>query len=556
MSDEFIRPAAPGYDVAAHRYREYPDDPGRALRPYQRDIHRATALARAHAAFWEPRTGKSRFTVDTFAAQYEARVANGCAVMAPNRVHEGWPDQFSEWTPEHLLENLKVVVYRTGSAGTKRQERELDALLNHRGMAVLCMSYDGALTEGGAAFLRAFLRRRPCLLVGDESSRIKTPTIELSLRMVGGKRGKKVYEGFRGMAVSRRILDGTPTANEVFDIYMPVKFLDDQFWSREVGVHDFWQFQRYFGVWDKGYVRRGGKVAEYPKFVKYKNMAIMRDLLAKIGSRVRREEMGTHGKFYAVQRFDLSSEQRARYDRVEAGFSEALREYLAGDRAEAPARANALTRLLRLCEVASGFERETYVDNSGPKPRKLSRVVWRSKTNPRLELLESMCADLTTQATIWCAYRPEVDDVVRMLGDRAARFDGAVPDEEALVNKERFRRGDKQFIVSIPSMSTAFGHDYAMARDDVHYNRGWRLLFEEQSEDRTQGPAQTGKVCVTDIVARDTKDDDKIAALRAKEDVQSYLLRDPAKAHRRGDDGSNDGQQMSMLDAMFAEYES
>lgn len=547
-----LSPLPAPYDLARYEYRHYPDKP---LRGYQREIHQATALVSGHAAFWQPRTGKSRLIVDTFAAQYEARATNGCLVLAPNRVHEGWPDQVALWTPDRLLDRVRVAVYRTGSSGTKRQAAEMDKIINERGMNVLCMSYDGAVTEEGWAVLQAFLKKRPSLLVADESSRIKTPTIELTLRLVGGKKGKRVYEGARALARSRRILDGTPVSNETFDVYAPVKFLDEHFWSRECGLHDYWAFTRYFGVWDRGYRydKGKGKKVEYPQFVRYRNMAQMRELLDKVGSRVRRDdEMDVPPKIYTQHRFDLSHEQRERYDRLEEGFNSSLAEYLAGGREAAPARQNALTRMLRMCQVASGFEGETFVvPSTGPgvKARKESRIIWRSKKNPRLELLESLCENETTQACIWCAYREEVDQVCRMLGSRAARFDGAVSDDTALENKAAFQRGDKQYTVSIPAPSSAFGHDFAMAMASRHYGRGWRLILEQQAEDRTQGPAQKHKVAIDDLIARGTKDEDKMAAILRKEDIQGYLLRDPASGRIRPE--PEEGEQ----EPLFSEYE-
>lgn len=450
-----------------------------------------------YAVFWQQGTAKTRFVVDTASALYRERVCNGLLVLAPNRVHaDDWAYDVETFTPNDVLERVRFHAYRTKSAKAAYHKRACEALLTHKGLSILTMSFEAFMTKLGNELAGEFLKRRLVTWVIDESGRMKSRSRMNALRK------------FRKLGVYRRILDGTPVSNSPFHVYNPVRFLDDDFWKRR-GLGTMSKFKTHFGVWEKGY--NGRTKREYPSFVKYKNMAELQSILEEIGSRVTKDVLGLPPKVYRPPSyFDLSADQTRVYDQLDEDMWSSLDGSIVNSEI-------VLTKTLRMREATSGYIREAD-----------TREVKYFKDNPRLETLRALTDELPNQAIVWCNFTPEVDSVCRMLGDAAARYDGTCTDDVKSVNKRAFKAGEKQFFVTTYK-AAARGHNLQEASTVFEYSDTYDGEDKEQSEDRAHRSGQTKSVDYYTLTARGTaqtssRDDDIRAARDRKLTLSQYLL--------------------------------
>lgn len=428
------------------------------------------------ATFWEQGTGKTRADLDRMGLFYRERVANGALVLSMSGVHEAWGEDVQEFVPQDVLERTRFHAYRTSSSRTKWHTDACKDLLTHKGLAILSMSYDSYMTDIGFSLAKEFLKKRKATWTLDESGRIKTPS---------SKRSKRIHLTSK-LALARRILDGTPVANSPFHVYSPVRFLDKGFWKSK-GINNFATFKAYFGVWEKGYNAAQGR--EFDKLVRYRHMDELQDILNEIGSRVLKcEALDLPPQIYHVPlTFDMTAEQRRGY----ASFEEEL-EILFDDGASSTAEI-VLVKILRMREIASGFLRTTEGD------------IRRFKKNPRLDMLKELVQEIPGQGIIWANYTPEIDDICKILGTSAARYDGTLNDVGKTENKRAFKAGEKQWFVTTYKAACR-GHNLTEATSVIYYSDNWDNEERMQSEDRAHRAGQHNPVDYYVLEARKSID--------------------------------------------------
>lgn len=477
--------------------------------PHQR---REFELARelAHRAMlWEQGTAKSKVIVDTGAYLFLEGKINTVLIVAPNGVDENWTtDQIPEHLPDNVRAASRLVLYRPEKRETVWHQRELRQAIYHDGLLWLAVPYETYITKFGKKLVWEVLRRRRCLYVLDESSSIKTPSAKRTHSIIAS--GK--------YAPYRRILEGTPVSNSPFDIYSQVRFLDPEFWRRELEIGTAVEFRQYFGIYKKGVNKTSGTEREYEVCVGYRRLDQLHALLQKLGSRYLKKDVlvDLPEKLYTKRYFELTPEQRRVYTELKETYSATL---ASGNTVSAPLP---ITQLLRLQQVTCGY---VPVDDLGNDPQPVELL---GKTNPRLELLEYLCQTTPHQAIIWARFHMDINLMTDMLGARAVRYDGLVPAEERQRNKEAFLRGDAQFLCANPA-AMARGHTLINALTTIYYNNSFKLIDRLQSEDRNHRAGQRNAVNYIDIIAPGTVDTRIVANLRNKVDIASQVTGDELK---------------------------
>lgn len=470
---------------------------------HQRELFERTRDLSSFAILWEQGTGKTKPTIDTVAWLYGQDKIDALLVVAPNGVHHNWmSDELPAHMPDKVMEITRMMAWRAPRAGTKWHARQFDGLVKHVGLAILCMSYDGFITERGKRAAWRFLQRRRVMYVLDESHHVKTP---------GAKRTKSIMASGR-YAEYRRILTGTP-ADKPFDLYSQLRFIDPEIW-RSGHMASFAAFKQHFGIWTQEQTRAG---QFYPVLRAYKNLEELRDILASVSSRVLKDDvLDLPPKLYTRRYLDLSPRQATMYAQLR---DELELELESGDVVDGTM---AIVRLLRLQQITSGF-----VAAEAGEP-----VQMIPGPNPRLETTIDLCESLSHPAIIWARFRAEIDMITEALGDRAVRYDGTLDDEQAAQAKNAFNAGDKQFIV-INSAKGSEGLTMNSAKTNIIHSNSFKLLQRLQLEDRSHRIGQDGAqheegygVLYVDITAKDTVDEQIVHALVSKFDVASRITGD------------------------------
>jgi SNF2 family DNA or RNA helicase len=452
----------------------------------------------ARGLFWEQGTGKTKSVIDEVADLYEAGLVDGLVVIAPNGVHRNWvSDEIPAHMPDRVLK--KTLSHIWYSTDTKAHRESFDATLNHKGLAVLVMSYNAVWTERGRKAWKSFLIKRRCMYVLDESQRVKNPGAKWSKRILGS----------HAAAPYKRVLSGTPCANSPFDIYNQIRFLDPNVWV-PYGIHNFAAFKQYFGMWETWSTRDG---QSYPKCIAYRNLEILHQKMEEYGSRVTKDQvLDLPPKLYSKRYFDLTSEQRRLYRQLQ---DQCYAELTAG-LLTAPL---AIVRLVRFQQITCGYLPKSDDDQT------LEEI---PGGNPRLALLGELCDDLEQKAIIWCRFRRDVALISKLLGHGCVVADGSVAGEQRSLNLDAFQKGDIQFLVGNPA-AIGMGVTLHAAKTCIYYSNSFSLEQRLQSEDRAHRIGTTSPVEYIDLVAPGTVDVKIVEALRMKVDVSSQITGDTLK---------------------------
>jgi len=454
--------------------------------------HRETP---ARAIFWEMGTGKTKLLIDTAAWLALQGKVDAMLVVAPNGVHRNWVE---DELPRHMPDSIKytAMTYEAGKAGTKTHKEAREKLLKAE-FPILAINYEAFITDRGKKLVWKFLKERKAFYVLDESRRIKSPGI---------KRTKSIVASGR-YAEYKRIASGTPVANGPFDVFSPIRFLDEGYWKKH-GLTTFSAFKAFFGMWET--FRRRDTGREFAKLLGYRALDHLNALLEPISTRLMKDDvLDLPPKLYTMQYFQMTAEQARLY-------RELVEEYVAilesGEELTAPL---AITRELRLRQVLSGY----LPSDEDETPRNIPG------RNPRLALLIEVCEDIPHQAIIWAHFRKDIDQICEALGQEAVRYDGAVKEADRAIAKKRFQDGNAKWFVGNPAAG-GMGLTLVAAKTVIYYNNDYDLDKRLQSEDRAHRIGQDSPVQYIDLVCMDTIDVKIARAQQEKEKISATILGD------------------------------
>jgi SNF2 family DNA or RNA helicase len=503
---------------------------------HQRRVFEATRDEKAYSLFWEMGTGKSKLTIDTAAYLFLTNKIDGLLVIAPNGVHANWLDEVPTHMPDAALARSRAFAYHSSKLAQKGHMKAYEYMMK-ADFPILCMSYDAILTENGKKVAKKFLTTRRTMMVLDESGRIKTPSAKRTRTIVAA--GK--------LALYRRILDGTPIANGPFDVYAPMKFLDDEFWKK-FHLDSYVVFKNHYGIWKK--FTNGSSGQEFETCVAFRHLDELEGILKTKSSRVMKDDvLDLPPKLYSKLTFDMTPAQEKAYAGIRdefVTFLDTVQDQVAecnhcggkgflpmGDDtveaceacggtgiARAMVSANlAIVRLLRLQQVTCGYVPE---DDGGPM-----HLI--GKDNPRLDLLMEKLQDLPHKAIVWARFTMDIDlimEACKRLKLEAVRYDGSTGPDERLAARKNFQSdGGPQFFVA-NAAAAGTGLTLHKGKAAFYYSNSFKLVERLQSEDRIHRIGQTESCNYTDLIARGTIDSKLVEALRDKRNVASMILGD------------------------------
>lgn len=481
---------------------EYKTDPFK----HQDNLFHAFKDLPAWATLWEQGCGKTKPSIDKTAYLYLKGEIDALVVVAPNGVDRNWQtDELPLHMPDSVRGDIRCFRFDTNKAENKSHKAELERLINHKGLAILLMSYDAVMTKKGHAYLWKFLRQRRCYYVLDEAHYIKSP---------GAKRTKRIIAS-GNYAPFKSLLTGTPVATGPFDIYSQIKFLDDFFWN-DRGLGTFAAFKQYFGVWltAEEVKAKEGYDPGYDQLVEYKNLDKLYEILQTISDRLTKDDAGLDlpPKLYSKRYFDMTPKQSKAYKELAEEYWTELED---GTYVEASL---AIVRLLRLQQITCG-----YVAAEAEEP-----LVLIDKKNPRLDLALEICEPLPHKAIIWSRFTKDIDQLMDALGKKAVRYDGKLTNDEKAYSKEEFQKGDAQFFIG-NSQAGATGLTLHAARTVMYYSNSFNFTQRLQSEDRAHRIGQEHPVDYIDLIAQGTIDHHLISSFRNKYDIASQITGDTLK---------------------------
>jgi SNF2 family DNA or RNA helicase len=452
--------------------------------------------------FWEMGLGKSKAAIDTACHLYEKGEIDCLVVLAPNGVHTNW---MTDEMPKHAwTEDWNGFCWASGKSKTQKAKRDREEVLEHEGLLVITMNYDAVNTDLGHKYILRVLKERSCMIVLDESARIKTP---------GAKRTKRV-QTLAQYAKYRRIMTGTPVTNSPFDVYSQLLFLDPKVWDK-LGCRRFATFKAMFGVFKRQHFAQ----KQFDQLVGYRNLDKLQPIVSSYCTRLKKEDvLDLPPKVYNLFPVEMSAEQSRIYEGLRKDFLTILD---GGEVLDAPL---AIVRLLRLQQILCGY-----------LPSGDENVLKPLKSNPRIKALMELLTDVSGQAIVWARFQKDIDlieEALKAAKITYATYDGRTSDAGRLLARQRFRKGDAQIFLANPA-AAGEGLTLTEATTVVYYNNSFKLDHRLQSEDRAHRIGQAHSVSYYDLVVPGTIDEDIVAALRNKMNLASKVTGETLSAWLR-----------------------
>ena len=468
---------------------------------HQPYAHQLTALEKSwdkqeYALFCEMGTGKSKILIDNFAMLYDKGEIDGVLVVAPKGVYKNW--QRKE-IPEHLPEHIVADIVVWSPNHTKKQLEHLEiALKDDDNLKVLIMNVEAFSTQKGVDFAKQFLRKRNVFMAVDESTTIKNRA---------AKRTKNIVNT-GGLAKYRRIATGSPITKTPMDLYSQCDFLDPHL----LGFGSFFSFQaRYCKMW-----RRSVGTHSFNQVVGYQNLEELTSNLDRFSYRILKKDcLDLPEKVYIKRVVELTPEQRRVYDQLKTIALAVLEQGVV-------TAANALTQILRLQQVCSGFLKTDDGKMETLPSNKLS------------ELMEAL-EEVDGKVIIWANYTHDIESICKAIREeygwdsvRTYYGETKAEDRQQIVTDFQDPNNPLRFFVGQPRTG-GYGLTLTEAKTVIYYSNSYDLEVRLQSEDRAHRIGQKNNVTYIDIVTEGTVDEKILSALRDKIDIASTVLKEGYK---------------------------
>lgn len=468
---------------------------------YQPYAHQLKALEKSwdkdeYALFCEMGTGKSKILIDNFSMLYDQGRIDAVLVVAPKGVYKNW--QRKE-VPDHLPEHIEADIIVWSPNHTKKQLEHLSlAFKDDDNLKILVMNVEAFSTDKGVQFAKKFVSAKKCFMAVDESTTIKNRS---------AKRTKNIID-VGGYAKYRRIATGSPITKTPMDLYSQCDFLNPHL----LGFGSFFTFQaRYCKMW-----RRSVGTHSFNQVVGYQNLDELTANLDRFSYRVLKKDcLDLPEKIYIKRLVELTPEQRRVYDQLK---TIALAVFEKG----VVTAANALTQILRLQQVCSGFLK-TDDGRIEPLPS--------NKLNELMEVLE----EVDGKVIIWANYTHDIEAIAKSLkeeyGEDSVRTyygDTKAEDRQQIVTDFQDPKNPLRFFVGQPRTG-GYGLTLTEAQTVIYFSNSYDLEVRLQSEDRAHRIGQKNNVTYIDIVTEGTVDEKILEALRDKIDIASTVLKEAYK---------------------------
>ena len=436
-------------------------------------------------------THNTKIAIDLIHRKKHKRILVLCPLSIVDYV---WPQQVAT----HQQGPIMVVPLGARLNGVKAKkaaaEKAMRRVRDHTTLMVV-VNYESSWREPLASWIAS---QKWDLLVMDESHKIKSHDGRASIWV------SKIAD-----RIGQRIaLTGTPMPNSPLDVFAQFRALDKSIYGTS-----YHAFQDRFAVFDNILVpvrrtrTKSGQPAppqmrRVPRFRQMKNEEQLNELFYQIAFRVTADEaLDLPETSNTYLEFNLGPKAQRIYDELHAEFRS---EVVQGAVTNAT---NALSRLLRLQQVTSGFavtdDGEIQIDDA--KERALE------------EVLDSI--DTKEPAVVFARFRHDLEmthRVAERLGRASYELSG--PRKEL----EQWKEGGGVLAVQI--QAGGLGVDLTMARYCIYVSLGFSLGDYQQSMARLHRPGQERKVVYTHLIAAGTVDNDVIRALEKKARVIEYIL--------------------------------
>lgn len=438
--------------------------------------------------------GKSKVTVDLIINRGHQRTL----ICAPLSVIQEWPRQFRTHAGKPVIcvpldDKAGSVADKVKAARVALMQGEQEGL-----PVVIVTNYESVWREPWGPIRhektdriidRGFgLQAGFDCVVADEVHRIQSASAKASQ-----------YLGKLGEITPYRLgLSGTPLSSGPLSVYGQYRFLDPGIFGT-----NFQRFRSQYAVMG-GY---GGH-----QVIDYQNQEEFQRKFYSIAFRVlSRDVLDLPDEQHITRTCTLSPKERRAYNELEKEFVTQLQE---GE----VTVTNALTKLLRLDQITSGFVR---LDPTEAEEGEVVRV-----GDSKQKLLLDILADLDPKepVVVFCRFLHDLD-VIKEACEKEGRKRRYAELSGRTKQTEAWREGEYD-LIGVQLRAGGVGIDLTRSHTCIYYSMGYSLSDYQQSLARTLRPGQKNNVTYVHILAEKSVNCKVYDALHRKQNVVETLLAD------------------------------
>jgi Mesyanzhinovviridae DNA helicase len=461
------------------------------------------------ALLMEPRTGKTRVTIDWLSVLNQQGKIKRALIVCPNRVMMVWLREFFKYSPRRIHVQLWD---RKGRRDLGPNFRKVEP--PGYDLYVAVVNYDAFATPGrrtpsgnrsrasGRFKLRSniakWLGKDGAACVLDESHKIKAPAGKAANMLVN------MGEWFD----YRAILTGTPLtkAKRTHDVFMQWQFLNPDRFAHLPTAEDF---KRHYGIWRSMPSGKGS----YDLFLRPKNLKDLQRRMAADSYIIRRDQcFDLPPREDIVEYVELDGTARRVYDEMAEQMVTEIEE---GVYAEAGLP---ITKVLRLAQITSGFVTDDQ--------RTLRRVGYQ-KFDRLKELLEDLWEkdQKVVVAARWRADLDLIEDFARESKIPTYAVRGKMKREDSDQAIVDFEEADGAALMAVQPAAAALGIDLSSAAHMVWYSHTPSWVDFTQCCDRIALSRRS--TTFYHIVAKRTVDEVVLATLAGDGDIARAVMTHP-----------------------------
>lgn len=489
-------------------------------KPYAHQREALTRLLKQRwggALFMEPRTGKTKTTIDWLSCLNQLGWIDRVIIVAPNRILGTWVNEFHAHCPR---------IFHITVWDAKARKTPPPPVTGTHQLHVILVNYQAFSTPGRKTksgreskasgrwkhrqmLLKWCSEMDKSAMVIDESHGIKSPSGRAS-NMIVNMGQQFPY---------KLILTGTPItkAKRAYDIYMQWQFLNP---SRFKEFDTLAKFKAHYGRWIEIEIpdKRGrpGSTRKFPKYLGPKNFEELQNRIRKDAVVVRREDC-----------FDLPPrEDLVRYVDLKASrpvYDQMAKEMIAlledGAISEAAIQ---LVQQLRLTQISSGF----VVTDTGE-----TRRIGFEKADVLEEELTDQFekGQKVVVAARWKADLDLIEDTARIIfgTDKVWSIRGGVKRADSDAAIQSFKHEEDPAVMVVQPAAAGYGIDLSTAATMIWFSHTPSWVDFTQCCDRIA--LSRHSTTFIHIVARHTADELLMDTLANDGDIGKAILRNPNK---------------------------
>lgn len=506
-------------------------------RPYRHQyaaLEKLLKLKFGGALLMEPRTGKTKVSIDFASVRHQQGLVNRVLVVCPSAVMDVWVDEIATHCPFDYTITVWDRLGRKKFELPKFGGSKLDfVIINYDAFSTPGKATGGVREDGskirsrkkGGRYdvIRSFKAWAPQLIILDESHRIKSPSARKATALVR----------LGTVADYRLICTGTAVtkAKRTFDLYMQWKFLHPQ--SRLLynfdtgGRHTSATFKEMYGRW---VALKTGSGGNYSKFQGLKNPKRLHRLVHAESFAVTRDECFDLPPAYPDQIIKVPLEETAAvYDQMAEHMVAEIKALKEGEYSEFTEASIKLVQNLRFSQITSGLAK------TEPTPQYPEGRTMRIGSE-KLRYLEDLLEDWFDQEekVVICArFRADIEgiaDLSRKLKVKPQLLYGGQERSSRTDSIKQFRLQEGPGCFIMNPQAGSMGIDLRTASTMVWYSLTQSFVDYTQARDRIALSGKANRYVF--LLGEGTYDELQYESLQEDKDVVKMIHDSPERLLR------------------------